>query len=248
MATRLRFIVLLAVASLVLSSPLAAADPSPQEVIEQAIKATGGAEAIAKQKAMTWEETGTYYGQGSGVPYEGKYAYQWPDKFRMEIVGVFTIVVDSDKGWVSTMGNVTELSAEQLAEQKEQLYASSVTSLVPLGENKDKQFTLTAAGEGKVGDRATVAVKVSSKGHRDITLSFDKETHLLVKFETVVKSEELGKEVDQIITMSEFKDVGGMKMATKYMVTRDGEKFVEAETTSVKFVDKHDDGTFGKPE
>jgi hypothetical protein len=198
---------------------------------------------------MTWSETGTYYGQGTALPYSAKYAYQLPDKFHMEIAGVFTIVVDGDKGWLSNMGSVMELDDEQLAEQKKNLYASWVTTLVPLKENKDKQFTVSAAGEGKVGDRPTVAVKVSSKGHRDIKLSFDRQTHLLARFETVVKSEELGgKEVDQVVTMSDYKDVGGLQAATKYVVTRDGEKFVEGEMADVKFVDKHDEGTFAKPE
>lgn len=248
MFARIRFIVLLATC-FAFAAPATAADPSPEEIIDAAIKATGGADAIAKQKRMTWAESGTYYGQGTAQPYSSKYAYQFPDKFRMEITGVFTIVVDGDKGWISSMGSVMELDDEQLAEQKEQLYSTRVSMLTPLKENKDKQFTLAAAGEGKVGDRATVAVKVSSKGHRDVTLSFDKETHLLAKVETVVKSDELGgKEVDQAVTPSDYKDFGGLKVATKYVVTRDGEKFVEAEMTDAKFVDKHDDGAFAKPE
>ncbi len=240
-----RVLMLSAAAWMAVSSPLAAAEPSPKDIVNQAIKATGGADAIAKQKAMTWNESGTYYGQGAGMPYQAKYANQWPGKFRMEIVGVFTIVVDGDKGWVDSMGSVAEMSDEQLTEQKANHYAAWVTTLAPL---KDKQFTLSAAGEGKVGDRATVDVKVSSKGHRDITLSFDKETHLLAKFETVVKSEELGgQEVKQVVTMTDYKDLGGTKMATKYVVTRDGEKFVEGEMTDVKVADKLDDATFAKP-
>jgi hypothetical protein len=223
-----------------------AADPSPAEVVDSAIKAAGGAEALAKQKAMTWSEKGTYYGMGGGLPYTANYATQLPDKFRMEIVDVFTIVFDGKKGWVSSMGSVTEMEDDRITEQREKTYASNLTTLLPL---KEKSITLTAAGEGKVDGKATIDIKVSSKDHRDVTLSFDKETHLLAKVESTVKAEEQGgKEVKQVITFSGYDEVAGIKMPKKYVVTRDGEKFVEAEMSDLAMVDKHDEGTFGKPE
>jgi hypothetical protein len=225
-----------------------AAEPSPGEIIDAAIKTAGGAEAIGKQKAMTWSESGTYYGAGTGLPYKAKYANELPNRFRMEITDVFTIVFDGEKGWRKSMGNVVELDAEELAEQKENTYTGWVTTLLPLKE-KAKEFTLAAAGEGKADGRATVGVKVSSKGHRDVTLSFDKETHLLAKVESTVKSpEQGGKEVKQEILLSDYVDVEKVKVAKKYVVSRDGEKFVEAEMSDIKIVDKHPEGTFGKPE
>jgi hypothetical protein len=225
-----------------------AADPSPGEIIDAAIKAAGGAEAIAKQKAMTWTENGTYYGGGSGLPYTAKYANELPNRFRLEIVNVFTIVYDGEKGWRKSMGNVVELDADELAEQKESTYTGWITTLVPLKE-KAKEFTLASAGVGKANDRATVGVKVSSKGHRDVTLWFDKETHLLSKIESTIKSaEQGGKEMKQEILLSDYAEVEKVKLSKTYVILRDGEKFVEAEMADVKIVDKHLEGTFGKPE
>lgn len=223
----------------------AAAEPSPADIIELAIKATGGAEAIAKQKAMTWGESGTYYGQGAAQPYTARYASELPNKFKMEIVGVFTIVFDGKQGWIKSMGTVTEMTDDQLAEQKENTYTSRLTTLLPL---KEKEITLAAAGEGNVNGKPTIAIKVSSKDHRDVTLSFDKETFLLAKVESTVKSSELGKEVKQEIVLSGYDEVEKVKMPKKYVITRDGDKYVESEMTDVAIVDKHDEGTFGKPE
>jgi zinc protease len=223
-----------------------AADPSPAEIVDLAIKATGGKEALAKQKAMTWSESGTYYGMGGGLPYTANYASELPDKLRMEIVGVFTIVFDGKKGWTSAMGSVTEMTDEQVEEYKENAYSTNLTTLLPLTKDDVK---LEAAGDGKVNDKAAVAIKVSSKDHRDVTLWFDKETHLLAKVESTIKAEEAGgKEMKQAITFSNYDEVEGIKMPKKYAVTRDGEKYVESEMSSASVVDKHDAGTFSKPE
>lgn len=223
-----------------------AADPSPSEIVDAAIKASGGAEALGKQKAMAWGETGTYHGQGSAQPYTARYASELPNKFRMEIVDVFTIVFDGKQGWIKAMGTVTEMTDVQIAEQKQNTYASRLSTLLPL---KEKDVTLTAEGEGNVNGKPTVAIKVSSKDHRDVTLSFDKETHLLAKVETTVKSSELGgKEVKQEVVLSGYDEVAGVKMPKKYVVTRDGEKYVDSEMTDAAIVDKHAAGTFGKPE
>jgi hypothetical protein len=164
----------------------------------------------------------------------------------MEIVGVFTVVFDGKQGWVNSMGSVAAMDDEKIAEQKENTYANNLTMLLPL---KNKDVTLAAAGEAMVDGKATIRIKASSKDHRDVTLSFDKQTHLLAKSEATVKADEQGgKEVKQEITYSAYDEAAGIKLPKKYVVTRDGEKFVEAEMTDMATVDKHDKGTFGKPE
>jgi zinc protease len=223
-----------------------AADPSPAEIVDLAIKATGGKEALAKQKAMTWSEKGTYYGMGGSLPYTANYASELPNKVRMEIVGVFTIVFDGKKGWTNSMGSVTDMTDEQVEEHKENAYANNLTTLLPL---KKDDVKLESAGDGKVNDKDAVAIKVSSKDHRDVTLWFDKETHLLAKVESTIKAEEAGgKEMKQAITFSNYDEVEGIKMPKKYAVTRDGEKYVESEMASASILEKHDEGTFSKPE
>src|SRR5208282_5412821 len=94
-------------ASLVLGSLLAGVglvrsgdDKDARAIIAKAIKAAGGEAKLAKLKASTWKEKGTYYGMGDdGFPYTANYAIQWPGQFRLEVEGVFTIVLDGDKGW-----------------------------------------------------------------------------------------------------------------------------------------------------
>ena len=131
------------------TSPLKADDADQaRAVIDKAIKAQGGEEKLAKFKSHTWKNKGTWYGMADGVPYTANYAVAWPDKFRFEVEGGFmTVVLDGDKGWMQAMGDTHEMSKEELAQQKEELYAGRVITLMPL---KDKAFKLSLTGETKV--------------------------------------------------------------------------------------------------
>ena len=111
-----------------------------------------------------------------------------------------------------------------------------------------EQFKLATAGESKVADRTAVGVRVSSDKHRDVTLYFDKQTGLLAKAEfRVISEEQGGKEVNREILFSEYKEIEGAKMATKFLIKHDGEKFVEAEAIEFRPVGKLDDSVFAKP-
>ena len=213
-------------------------------IVAKAIKAAGGEEKLAKFNAHTFKETGTYYGQGDGLPYMGNYAVQWPHQFKMEILGVFAIVLNGDKGWMLMNGETRELTADELKEQQEEHHSRWITSLLPL---KDKKFKLTTTGESKVADRSALGVRVSAENHRDVNLYFDKERNLLVKVEYRAISSEQGKEVNLEVLYSEYKEIEGAKMPTKILIKRDGEKFVEAEESDMVPVGKLDDSVFGKP-
>jgi hypothetical protein len=208
--------------------------------IGKALKAAGGEDKLAKMPAATWSEKGMYYGMGEGLAYTGKYAVQYPDKFRMEIEGFFTIVLDGDKGWM----NGEELDKDRLAEQKAGHYSNWVTSLLPL---KDKEFKLSPLPEAKVDNKPVVGVKVSRAGHRDINLFFDKDTGLLVKSSTKAKAEEQGgQEVTQDTLFMNYKDVDGIKTPMKFAIMRDGNRYIEAEIVDYKRADKLDPKTFAK--
>lgn len=244
---RLSSNILLAISIIIPSSGAArAADKAdPKAIVKAALAAHGGTEKLNKAKAMTWSEKGTYYGMGDGLPYTGKYAAQYPDRYRMEIEGFFTMVVDGKKGFTIMGGAATDMTSDQLEEQRESMHASSLATLVPLSE---KEYTLTSLGESKVGEQTVEGIKAASKGHRDVELYFDKTTHMLAKIAFKAKPAELqGKEVTQETVMSEYKDVDGVKMQTKIQVNLDGKKYVEAEMTDLKTSDKLDDKLFAKP-
>jgi outer membrane lipoprotein-sorting protein len=214
-------------------------------LVEKGIKAAGGAEAIAEHKAATWSDKGTYHGAGAEQPYTGKYASEGPDKFKMEILDVFAVVLDGDKGWMKAGGETREMTAEEVAETKEQTHVGHVMSLVPL---KDPKFKLSPAGKSKVDGKEAIGVNVAHEGRRDVTLYFDPDTSLVVKYETSVKSQEQGgKIVSEEAVFSDYRDVKGMKIPHKMSVKRDGELYVVSETTEYEPARSLDADTFGKP-
>jgi hypothetical protein len=214
-------------------------------IVAKAIKAMGGEANLAKHKAATWTEKGTYYGMGNGLPFTGKYAMRAPDHFRMEIEGVFIIVLAGDKGWIHSGGETKAMTDEQLAVQKNDHRAGFITSVLPL---KDKAFTLTTLPEIKVDERPAVGINVTRKDYPEVKLYFDAKTHLLVKSEWRTKSaEQKFKEVTATMLYHKYKEIDGAKVPTELVMERDGKLFVEATVEDHKAIGKLDDSVFAKP-
>jgi hypothetical protein len=242
-------------AALLLGVGLTSRAEGPAEVgaiLDKAIKAVGGEEKLAKAaKAGTWKSKGTFHDPNGPIPYTAEFAAQWPDRVRETVeatndgtkVKIIT-VLDKDKGWVQQDNNTDEMSADQLKEQKEELYASWITMLLPL---KDKAFTLTLLPETMVENRPALGIKVVHKDHRDVELFFDKENGLLVKRVNRAKDEDSGKELSQESFYSDYKDMDGVKQPAKTKILRDGKVYIESEDYEFKAADKLEDKLFAKP-
>jgi hypothetical protein len=223
-------------------------------VIDKAIKALGGEAKLKKAKAVTLKGTGTYYGLGEGVPFTGEWSIQLPRQLRVAIESkandqTFRMirVVSGDKGWIKfNDDDVKTMDKEALAEEHHSLYVHWVATLAPLG---DKSLQLAPLGETKVNGQEAVGVRVSHKGRRDVQLYFDKTTGLPVKMETMVKDPQAGGDTEytQETFMSDYKDIDGLKLATKESLKRDGKRFVEVEWTEIRPADKLDDSLFARP-
>jgi hypothetical protein len=98
-----------------------------------------------------------------------------------------------------------------------------------------------------VNGKPAQGVKVSAKDFRDVELYFDQATGLIVKTSRQVLDTQTMKEVTQETYLSEFKESGGLKHATKAVIHREGKKFLEVEVTEYKLLDSVDDSEFAKP-
>jgi hypothetical protein len=220
-------------------------------IVEKAIKAQGGQEKLEKLSAQVIKFKGKFHGMGQPIDMTGEVSTQGFDKSKLDVevdVGGkkfrFINVLNGDKAWTRMSDKTSEMGKDELAEAKEQAYAAWAAKLTPL---KDKQFTLATIGEVMIEKQATLGVKVSSKGHRDIDMYFDKETGLLVKTETRVKADGSDMEVQEESFASDYKEVQGTKQAMKFTVKRDGKLFVEGEATELTLEEKLDASIFAKP-
>jgi hypothetical protein len=167
---------------------LAQTEETPRAIIQKALKATGG-EALARQaRSVKLSVKGIIYEQGESRC-TGDFMSQFPAQYRMEMhIDVqgselnMTQVLNGSKGWTrENQMKVEEADVAMLREMQENGYVSAVTDLVPLLD--DRNYVLTLAGDSKVGEHATVGVKVTSEGKPDVLLLFDKSSGLLLKEE-----------------------------------------------------------------
>lgn len=236
-----------------LGAPTQADDAkAARALVDKAIKAHGGAENLTKYKAAVVTFKGTFHGMGMELPMTGEISTHGMDKIKADIMveaGGMKIqivnVVNGDKGWTKVAGNTMDLDKDMLTEAKEKNYAEWVASLTPLIDGKG--FTLAATGEVLVGEKKALGVKVTSKGRRDVDLYFDKETGLLIQYETKVKDEGSGQEVLESSFPSDYVDVRGTKQAKKSTVKRDGKLYMVIESMETELHEKLDASVFDKP-
>ena len=222
-------------------------------VVEKAVKARGGSDNLAKYKADVLKIKGAVHVSGLDIDFTGEISFQQPDKSRTVIEGTVmgtnfksTRVVNGDKGWIDDLQGARDMSKEELAEERESQNANSIARLAVL---TDKAYTLSTVGESKVGDKEAVGILVKRKGYRDVSLFFDKKTHLLLKSETRVKDPQGGGDTEftQEAFYDDYKKVGDLQVAHKLTIKRDGKAFLEGETTDFKPEKKLGDRLFAKP-
>ena len=245
---------LYAAITMALLSPVAmASDDAVRGVVEKAIKAQGGADKVAKLRAMRIKAEGTI----NLVPDQPVIRFviedwwQMPDQYkttsRFELGGKKvnqTQALDRENGWIQFDGMTQDMPKEAVAEMREQKYAEDLDRL---GFLKDKGIDLTALGESKVDGRAAVGVLIKSKGHRDVKLWFDKESGLLVRRDHRVLDSGTGKEVPQEVVFSDYRETDGVKHYRTLTAYRDGKKIIDAKVREIEFFDMLDKKVFAKP-
>jgi hypothetical protein len=242
---------LVAMAFLCLNA-FARAQDEARAVIEKAAKAHG-VSAVDAARPVHSKIKGTIELMGMTLPFTGDSLVNPPKHMKviiqLEIMGqqITSIqVLNGDKAWANVLGQTMELEGPQLNEMKEQMYGTEVGYLWPLLK-KDNKFTLSPLGEVQVDGKPAVGVKVTSDGHRDVDLYFDKETSMLVKTESRTLHPITMQEVPAQSYFKEYKDVDGRKEPRKLVVNLDGQKYAEIEILESKILDKADENEFAKP-
>jgi len=232
------------------SSP--AQEAECRAVIAKAMKAVGGEDKLAKIKATQVKGKGVLSVLGKDLDFTVETLTQPPDKFRIVVDLVYENnnikllqVFNGPKGWLHYMDKTMDLDADTIKAVKDATYTEKVTNLVDL---KKKEYKLSPLGEVKVGDHQTVGILVSHKGYPDLSLYFDKKSHLLVKSEGRAYDQVSKQEVNQEKLYSEYKElIPGLKVASRILINNEGKKYMDLTITEVQPVERHDDSMFTKP-
>jgi hypothetical protein len=227
--------------------PARAGDDAAKAVLEKGIKALGGEEKLAKVDAFSIKTKGTYNFGGNENEMTSDAIVKGLDHIKREFGndnfhGV--MVLAGDKGWRKFGDNEGEIEGDRIANEKRNAYLTVIPiTLVPL---KGKGFKIETAGEEKVGDKPAAVLKITGPDGKDFTLAFDKESGLPVKLVAKVLNFQ-GEEITSEWEFSDYKDLAGIKKATKVKVKHNGDTFADTEVTDFKVLDKVEPDTFTEP-
>jgi hypothetical protein len=224
---------------------------SADAVVDKAIQALGGEAKLSTLKAVTWKAKGKISIGGNESEFTSEATLEGLDHFKQTFEGDFggnkvkgVTVVAGDKGWRQFGDMGGELDKDALANAKRSVYLDAVTTNPLL--LKEKAFKLEGCPDEKCEGKAAACIKVTGPDGKDFKVLFSKETGLPIKEIAKVVGFQ-GDELQQERSFTNYKDYDGVKVATKSEVKHDGEKFLEAEVTSFKPLEKVDPKTFAEP-
>ena len=213
-------------------------------IIDQAVQAQGGADALAKLRTAVRRGEGFLFQGDDKQPFTDEMTLDLPDRWRLSLdidkQTRFTLAVAGDKGWEALGGKVEDIGPERLKEMREEIYVLWLQTLLPL--RKDG-FDLAPLPEAKVDGQAVVGVKASSKDRPDVKLYFDKTTHRRPGSSGAPG----GAAAAKAYLLGDYPDFDGVKMPTHLVETTDGKKISELTSAVYKFPSKADDAAFTKP-
>jgi hypothetical protein len=228
-------------------SPRATAQDDAKEIVKKAIEAHGGAEKLDKLKASKTAAKGTISIMGMDLDFTVDTASQLPDRrktiIKLEVMGMAVTIEQVSKGENIKMtmnGMELPIPENQKADIKTEVAMMKIQRLTPL--LSDKSFELKSIGESDVNGKKADGITVTGKDVKEIKLYFDKGSHLLTKVEFMGSDPTGGGgEVKREIVVSDYKDIQGIKVPMKSVMTTDGKKFMESTVTEQKLLEKLDD-------
>jgi hypothetical protein len=216
------------------------------EVIEKAIKAHGGADALnkAQMRSRTGEGVVSLGGETRLTTEE---IVHFPDRCRLVLElpqrNRIILVLNGDKGWTQAGGATQEMAKTALKEKQEELYVWWLMNLTPL--RKD-EFQLKPLADAKVNGQDASVVLVTRKDSPDVRMFFDNKSGLLVKMSR--RAKESGLAVTKEYYYSDQKEFDGIMMPTKEIVLLNGSiKLSEVKFNNYKVLSQVEDKLFEKP-
>ena len=229
---------------------VAADAEAAKAIIDAAIQAHGGQDALAKTALMMRQAKGVMTFSGQEVPFTDELVLQLPQRWRWTLeagnAGQKTrllFVINGDKGWQAAGGMVLELSKQKLEELHAEAYVLWLSTLLPL--SKDAGFSLAVLPDADVEGRPAACIRIEHKGRPELRLYFDKQSLLLVQIARRAKLADLSVEKDCIY--SAHRRFEGIQLPTKYAELANGKKLVEVSDLSYQFLRSVDERTFARP-
>ena len=221
------------------------------DVIERHLSAIGGRAALAKLETRV--ATGTIAVAAEGVNISGplEVSTKAPNKsrqyFKLDLTqyGSGEMVVDRRcDGKVAFALNSLQGDREISGNQLQNLLNAHFPS--NLLKYKEAGAKVELVGKEKVGDRETLVLLYTPKAGSPIKQYFDAETYMLLRAVMKVDVPELGGEIEQTTSFTDYRDVDGIRVSFSQAQVNSVQT-VTVTLTKVEHNKPLDDSMFSRP-
>jgi hypothetical protein len=224
-----------------------ASDEEALKTLNRAIEAHGGVRALEQVAKMVRVTSGVVVQGGKESAFNSTLTCDLPDRYRYDFeVGAektrIAWIVLKDRGYLVNGGMTQEMDPRFHEEQRQEGYVIYLTTLLPL---RDKAYTLQALPEEKVRGNPAAVVRASKKGQEEARLYFDKSSGLLVQIAR--RSSVAGLVNSREYLYGEFKDFDGVKLPTHHVEQINGQRGVEAKSSTYTLPAQVDEKQFARP-
>ena len=234
-----------------------------RRVLDDAITAHGGVDALRAVKDFTLKEKGKVYARYQSPAAEGPFAAGTSEE---------TLIVDTDRGFVyddlktanGGFNNWNRTVIKGTDGQNYDMWSRTATPIANAAANNfrpqmrrlpvyvllealDRAATLRFLGEEEIGGRKQKVISVIRPDNQQLALSFDAQTNLLTKYGYLYADPITGdSEIAQ--TYSNYRTVGRLKLPGARVLYNSGGIIQEVEYTELQVNTKPAESVFQGPE
>jgi hypothetical protein len=189
-----------------------------KELLQRAQRAMGGAEKLAAVKDAMHKTEITFEPAGGGFKLKQTTLFVAPDHIRYEQEiqsGKYIFYSDGKGGWESTPQGMQPMPADVLRLMKGLIFRQTARLLL---SDRDASRVVKAIGDN--------AVEISTTDGMSVRLEFDPATGLLAR-QLYTETSADGSPRERVEELSDWRDVGGVKMYFKGVLRENGAKILE---------------------
>lgn len=189
-----------------------------KEILQRAQRAMGGAEKLAAVKDAMHKTEIAFEPAAGGFKMKQTSLFVAPDHIRYEQEdpsGKTIFYSDGKAGWMSIPQGVQPMPAEVLRAAKGVIFRQTATLLL---SDRDTSRLVKAIGDN--------AVEISTTDGLSVRLEFDPATGLLAR-QLYTETSANGNPRERVEELSDWRDVGGVKMYFKGALRENGAKMLE---------------------
>ena len=196
-----------------------------RELLGRVQKTLGGADKLASIKDTDWSADVTLQtGPGGVMKAKQRNLFLLPGSFRQEQqlpFGKLTAYYDGKTGWIASMQGITPMSTPVIHQVQGEIFRNLFVLAL---SDRDPSRTVSAVGDG--------AVEISDKAGNRVKLVIDEKTGLPAK--EVYQGGSMGSPAVVEETLSDWRDVSGVKVPYKMAIEQGGHKAADVTVTDYK--------------